>query len=314
VANLMKMLQRILGEQINMELCLSPRALVVHADAGMLEQVLLNLAVNARDAMSSGGRLVIETTEEEFDPSMAQTMPDVRPGSFACLSVSDTGSGIAKEILPRVFEPFFTTKEVGKGTGLGLATVFGIVKQHGGWITVYSEPGQGTTFRVYLPRSASAADAAARPENPVAARGGDETILVAEDDTALRTMVHAVLSDLGYEVLDAPSGVAALEVWSQRRADIRLLLTELVMPGGMSGMALARQLRAEEPRLRVIYTSGYSAEVAGKHLESAAGTQYIAKPFDLHRLARMIRDELDATDVGGPDVTAEARNARRPAA
>ena len=182
------------------------------------------------------------------------------------MSVTDTGSGIPPEILPRIFEPFFTTKEVGKGTGLGLATVFGVVQQHKGWINVYSEVGQGSTFRVYLPRLTKTSDADFFWSPPASIRGGQETILLVEDDSAVRASERTTLSRLGYRVLEAATGKEALEVWEQHRNEIRLLLTDLVMPGGMTGMELAEQLLQRDAKLKVIYCSGYSAEIAGKDL------------------------------------------------
>jgi CheY-like chemotaxis protein len=306
VGHLVKMLQRVLGDDIRIELNLASTPLIVHADRGMLEQILLNLAVNARDAMPKGGVLAIESIATDFDEHTAAHIPEVRAGTFACLNVSDTGTGIPKDILPRIFEPFFSTKEVGKGTGLGLATVFGIVKQHAGWIRVYSEIKTGTTFRVYLPRLVKQVAAPIPQAKPVQARGGTETILLAEDDPALRSMVRAVLGDLGYHVLEAASGQAALQTWRQHRKAIRLLLTDLVMPDGVSGTDLARQLLLEEPRLPVIYTSGYSRQIAGKHLELHEGVNYLAKPFALDQLTELVRNALDAASPADGDAHGDA--------
>jgi two-component system cell cycle sensor histidine kinase/response regulator CckA len=256
--------------------------------------VLMNLAVNARDAMPNGGHIVIETSGMEFDEfATAQSAP-ARPGSFVCLSVSDSGCGIPPEILPRIFEPFFTTKSVGKGTGLGLATVFGIVQQHQGWINVYSEAGQGTTFRIYLPRLARSEVAMSLEPTHIAVRGGNETILLVEDDLSLRVSVRKALQRLGYHVLEAPSGAKALEVWKEHRKKIRLLLTDLVMPDGMTGIDLAQRLMLENSKLKVIYMSGYSAEVASRNFPLNEGVNFLAKPFQAQRLAQTIRDNLDA--------------------
>jgi PAS domain S-box-containing protein len=293
VASLSKMLQRILGEDVHMQLRFDPRPLIVHGDAGMLDQVLLNLAVNARDAMPGGGELIIETTRTEFDQSAADQSAQIRPGSFVCLNVTDTGTGIPKDVLPRIFEPFFTTKEVGHGTGLGLATVFGIVKQHGGWVHAYSEIGHGTTFRVYLPRATSAVDVAVGRTTLADVRGGSETILVAEDDPAVRSIVRTVLGGLGYRVLEAPTGVAALEVWTHHRGEVELLLTDLVMPDGMSGIELGNRIIAADRTMRVIYMSGYSPEIAGKNIELHEGANFLAKPFNPKKLAQVVRDTLD---------------------
>jgi signal transduction histidine kinase len=294
VANVTKMLQRILGEDIGMEFKLAPQPLFIHADAGMMDQVLMNLTVNARDAMPSGGRLIIETSAVEIDENVIAQSAQARPGSFACLSVSDTGSGIAPENLARIFEPFFTTKDVGKGTGLGLATVFGIVQQHQGWIHVDSEPGHGTTFLIYLPRQLRSDEKQTVQAARATVNGGNETILVVEDDPSLRNSVITILSRLGYRVLEASTGVAALEVWKKNRNEIRLLLTDLVMPDGMNGKELARLLLAERPALKVIYASGYSVEVAGKDLHLEEGVNFLCKPFKSHLLAQTIRAKLDS--------------------
>ena len=294
VANLAKMLQRLLGEDVRIQFNCTSDALVIHADSVMIDQILLNLAVNARDAMPRGGRLIIETARTEFDAISATQLTEARPGVFACLSVSDTGTGIAPEILPHIFEPFFTTKDVGKGTGLGLATVFGLVQQHQGWINVYSEAGVGTSFRIYLPLLASPQSEPVQEVTLATASRGTETILVVEDETSLRTLVRTVLSRLGYQVLEAATGVAALEVWKARRQEIKLLLTDLVMPDGVNGRELAQRLKEEAPGLKVIYTSGYSQEIAGDDFPLREGENFLAKPFHATMLARVVRERLDA--------------------
>jgi two-component system cell cycle sensor histidine kinase/response regulator CckA len=295
LSNLSKMLQRILGENIQTQFKFAPHPLFIHADAGMMDQVLMNLVINSRDAMPEGGRLVIETAIAEFDEAAVQQSPQVRPGSFVCLSVSDTGCGIPAEILPRIFEPFFTTKGVGKGTGLGLATVFGIVQQHQGWIHVYSEPGHGTTFRIYLPWLSGTTDQTiAEKLLVVPLRGGNETILVVEDDAFLRGSVCKALSQLGYLLLEAGNAAEALAVWQLNRAEIHLLLTDLVMPGDLNGRELAERLLQEKPQLKVIYASGYSAEVAAKNFPLAEGVNFLAKPFQTFKLAQTVRKNLDA--------------------
>ena len=293
VENITKMLGRTLGEHIHLQFKFSPVPLYIRADAGMIDQILLNLVVNARDAMPKGGKIVIETAAAEFDEISAKQSPQIRPGAFVCLSVSDNGCGIPPEILPRIFEPFFTTKETGKGTGLGLATVFGIVQQHRGWIQVHSEAGRGTAFRVFLPRLVkdSGADAPAAP--PASVRGGEETILLVEDDAAVRRTVTAALSRLGYRVLETAAAAEALEVWQQNRDQIQLVLTDLVMPGGMSGKDLGEKLIGQSPKLKVIYSSGYSAEIAGKDFEFQEGFNFLSKPFDAQKLARTVRQRLD---------------------
>ncbi len=294
ITGMTKMLRRILGEDIQMQFRYAPQPLFIHADAGMMDQLLMNLTVNSRDAMPHGGELIIETAAVEFDELAAQQSSQVRPGAFVRLSVSDTGSGIAPEILPRIFEPFFTTKEVGKGTGLGLATVFSIVQQHQGWISVYSELGQGTTFHIYLPRQIkNSTDPTVEPTALAAAHGGNETILLVEDDGALRSAVQRALAQLGYRVLAAASGAEALQVWEQHRDEIHLLLTDLVMPGGLTGKTLAEKLQLENPKLNVIYASGYSADIAGKDFPLEAGVNFLPKPFPAQLLAETVRRCLD---------------------
>jgi CheY-like chemotaxis protein len=221
---------------------------------------------------------------------------EARPGRFVCLGVVDTGCGIAPENLPRIFEPFFTTKEVGKGTGLGLATVYGIVKQHQGWIEVASEPGKGTTFHVFLPQSGKPADAAAEPVEDTVVRGGKETILVVEDEAPVRELACKLLTRYGYQVLEAESGLKALEVWQGSRDRIDLVLTDLVMPDRINGRELAEKLWAERPGLKVIFTSGYSADVVGKDFALSSGLHYLQKPYHPHKLALTVRDCLDAAN------------------
>jgi PAS domain S-box-containing protein len=288
-----KMLQRIIGEDIQLQLHLYPGDLLLHGDPGMIEQVLMNLCVNARDAMPAGGKIFLETTRAEFDAATVAANPKIRPGAFVCLSVTDTGGGIPQEILPRIFEPFFTTKDVGKGTGLGLATVFGIVQQHQGWINVYSEVGQGTTFQIYLPRLAQPANPMDTRTAPAAIVGGSETILLVEDESALRKMASHALIGLGYRVLEADDGAAALAVWKKHHTKINLLLTDMVMPGGLNGIELAAQLLAQAPALKVIYTSGYSTHLATEDLRLEEGVNFLSKPYALNRLTHIIRNSLD---------------------
>ena len=294
VRNITKMLQRILGEHIRIQISFAPGELFIHADSSMVDQVLLNLSVNSRDAMPEGGQLTIETSVIDLDETSAAQHPSAQPGSFVCLSVADTGCGIPHETLPRIFEPFFTTKDVGKGTGLGLATVFGIVQQHGGWINVSSEVGRGTAFRIYLPRLNTPALKEKAPSAMSALPGGSETILLAEDEPALRALVRSVLTRLGYRVIEAPTGVRALELWEQNRDDIRLLLTDMVMPDGLSGRELAERLLAANPALKVIYTSGYNPEFAGKKFGLRDGVDFLAKPFAAPKLAEAVRAQLDS--------------------
>jgi PAS domain S-box-containing protein len=293
VSNMTKMLSRILGEDIALQLNYFPQPALVQADAGMLEQILLNLAVNSRDAMPRGGQLTIRISAVDVDARHLAQHSEAHPGSYVCLKVSDTGCGIAPDNLRRIFEPFFTTKEVGKGTGLGLATVYGIVKQHQGWIEVESEPGHGTTFRVYLPRTYAAAESKEEAQAPEAVPGGNETILVVEDEAPVRELVCNLLAGHGYQILQAESGVKALEVWKERKAKIDLVLTDLVMPDRINGRELAERLWNEQPQLKVIFTSGYSADVVGKDFVLRRGLNYLQKPYHPQKLARTVRQCLD---------------------
>jgi PAS domain S-box-containing protein len=294
IANVAKMLQRIIREDVRLQLNLHPAPLMTMADAGMLDQVLINLAVNARDAMPKGGWLRIETTEMTVSADGARLNPEALPGRYVGISVRDAGGGIPPEILPRIFEPFFTTKEAGKGTGLGLATVFGIVKQHQGWIKLDNRPGEGMTFHVYLP--ASTAKPAPPPQVVVKPkpRGGRETILLVEDEWAVRMSTRLILERYGYKVLEAADGAEGLKTWQEHRGSIALLLTDLVMPGEVGGHELGRRLEAEQPGLKVIFASGYSAEIAGKDFQLQAGEAFVQKPFITDQLLEIIRRSLDS--------------------
>jgi PAS domain S-box-containing protein len=296
VSNMTKMLGRLLGEDIALQLNYFPRPALVRADAGMMEQVLLNLAVNSRDAMPKGGLLAIKISTVELVSGHGISHSEGHPGRFVCLSVIDTGCGIAPENLRRIFEPFFTTKEIGKGTGLGLATVYGIVKQHQGWIEVASELGKGAAFTVFLPLSGDPADVSAEPAPENAVRGGKETILVVEDEAPVRELVCNLLAKYGYQILQADSGPKALEIWQDSRDRIDLLLTDLVMPDRINGRELAEKLLAERPNLKVIFTSGYSADVVGKDFALRDGLHYLQKPYHPQKLALTVRDCLDAVN------------------
>ncbi|HEV2208359.1 MAG TPA: response regulator [Verrucomicrobiae bacterium] len=292
--NLAHMLPRLLGEDIALQTGYLADLPPVEADVGMLEQIVMNLAVNARDAMPGGGTLAIETSTVEIGPEYAHQHPDARPGHFICLSVRDTGCGMDSKTLDRIFEPFFTTKEVGKGTGLGLATVYGIVKQHQGWIEVSSELGKGSTFKIYFPKAAGAA-AAVVPEpasSPEPILGREETILVVEDEPVLREFVRDFLSSHSYKVLEAGSGADALRVWDEVDGAVDLLLTDMVMPEGMTGRDLATQLKKRRPGLKVIYSSGYSPETLGRNF-GQNDTVFLSKPYLPPDLARVVRQCLD---------------------
>jgi PAS domain S-box-containing protein len=296
VSNMTNMMARILGEDIALRVNYLPRRVTIHADASMMEQVLLNLAVNARDAMPQGGVLSIGFSQVEITASQCGMLSEARPGNFVCLSVADNGTGIPAENLSRIFEPFFTTKEIGKGTGLGLATVYGIVKQHEGWIQVESKINQGATFRVFLPGLPE--EPQANADNPgaihEAVKGGHETILVVEDEAPVRELVCELLTGYGYQVIAAESGAKALEVWTRCRTQVDLMLTDLVMPDRVNGRQLAERLWADRPGLKVIFTSGYSAEVVGKDFVLQPGTNYLQKPYAPSLLAAKIRDCLDS--------------------
>lgn len=293
VGNMTKMLQRILGEDISLRSEYSPNLPLIQADAGMLEQVLLNLAVNARDAMPAGGQLVVKTSVVTWGVQDLEQHPGASAGPHICLSVADTGCGITPENLPRIFDPFFTTKEVGKGTGLGLATVYGIVKQHHGWIEVTSEVAKGTAFQIYLP-AVEGTSASRRVEGELRdLPRGTEVILVVEDESAVRQLVNNLLQRCGYAVLLAPSGVVALEVWKEHKNRIALLLTDMVMPDGISGLELASRLQADQPSLKTIYSSGYSATVGSKGPKLVEGVNFLQKPYSAHQLAKTVRACLD---------------------
>ena len=298
VANLTKMLRRILGEDVVLQTNYAPEQALIHADAGMIEQVLMNLMVNARDAMPAGGQLSLSTSKEKFTRAQVEKNPDAVAGTHVRLVVSDTGCGIPRENLPRIFEPFFTTKSVGKGTGLGLATVYSIIQQHRGWITVSSEVNQGSTFNLYFP----AVEGGRAEKDPALAAAklprGTGTILVVEDELAVRVLVSNLLQRCGYTVLAAESGVAAMKVWQEHQDRIQLLLTDIIMPDGMNGYELAQQLQAARPGLKIIYTSGYSGEVVGKCLTLADGVNFLQKPYPPQKLLQILQDQLGHNQEG----------------
>ncbi len=293
VADIEKLLKRLLGEDITLETALDPAAGHVRADPSQLQQVLMNLAVNARDAMPRGGRITIETGDVQLDEAYAAEHRGVSPGRYALLAVSDTGTGMTEDVRSHLFEPFFTTKEMGKGTGLGLATVYGIVKQSGGHIWVYSEVGQGTSMKIYLPRVDAPIEPVERPARPARRRaGGSETILLVEDETAVRGVARQLLERQGYTVLEASNGHAALALCEERQAGIDLLLTDVVMPG-MSGRELADRLAPRYPRLRVLFMSGYTDDAIVRHGMLQPGLHYVQKPFRTEALLDKIREVLD---------------------
>ena len=290
-----KMVARLLGADVAMEFVPAQDLPGISGDVAMIEQILLNLVVNARDAMAKGGQLTISTSVCQLEGEAAKRNPEARPGVFVRLAVSDSGSGIAPEVLPRIFEPFFTTKSTGKGTGLGLATVYGIAKQHQGWIEVESEVGKGTTFNVFLPASSKPVTVTKEPGHTPAARGRRETILLAEDEPALRRLAGHILGNLGYEVLEAGTGMEAIQVWEQHAKKVDLLLTDLVMPDGLTGRELAKQMQTRDPSLKVVYTSGYSPETQETTFVFLEGTNFLQKPYPPSKLAEVVRHCLDGT-------------------
>jgi CheY-like chemotaxis protein len=293
ITNLSKMLRALIGEHVVLKRSTMDDLPPVYADPGMMEQILVNLSVNARDAMSRGGVLTISTYFVEIDAGYVQRHSEARAGNFVCLSVGDTGHGMDAATMARIFEPFFTTKEIGKGTGLGLATVYGIIKQHQGWIEVESQVGQGTTFKVFLPLPTKA-EAREVIQQPKVAPGGTETILVVEDEPALRELVQEILQKKGYRVLDAATGVEALKLWEQHKEDIDLLLTDMMMPEGVSGRELAERVLQERSDLKVIYSSGYSLDSVSSGTQIGDGRNFLQKPYDPETLAQMVRDCLNA--------------------
>jgi signal transduction histidine kinase/CheY-like chemotaxis protein len=310
VASIHAMLQRLLGETINLVTVTAPDLGGIKADPGQMEQMILNLCVNARDAMPDGGRLTVRTANVDLDEAAAARLSDARPGPYVRLEVSDTGVGMDAETRSHLFEPFFTTKEQGKGTGLGLSTVYGTVKQSGGHIAVESEPGRGSTFTVYLPRVAApvAPVERAAAETPVARSGAPateavltpgrgETILLVEDAQRVRAVVREILEMSGYTVLEARHGVEALEVSNRHAGTIHLLLTDVVMPQ-MSGRELSQRLATLRPGLKVLYMSGYTDDAIVRHGVLAAGIAFLSKPFTPDALALKVREVLDGAATG----------------
>jgi signal transduction histidine kinase/CheY-like chemotaxis protein len=300
VANMNKMLCRLLGETISLQFQPPAELANIYGDAGMIEQILMNLAVNAHDAMPNGGTLTIHIEECWVGPEYMERHPDARLGRFVRLQVSDNGCGMDASVRTRIFEPFFTTKEVGKGTGLGLATVFGIVKQHAGWIDVFSEVGQGTVFTVFFPASDELMPVPAeKPVPPAPALGGSETVLVVEDEMVLREMARDFLTDSGYRVLEAGSGREALQVWWAHQSEINLLLTDMKMPEGVSGLELAEKMLAGQPGLRIIFTSGYSEDVVSPEFLQRTHSRFLSKPYTYADLTRLVRETLDGENSAG---------------
>jgi two-component system cell cycle sensor histidine kinase/response regulator CckA len=294
--NLDTMLRRLIGEDFEI-LTVPGRDLgTVKADPGQIEQVIMNLALNARDAMPHGGKLTLETENMELDDAYASERPPLQPGSYVMLAVSDTGTGMSLETQAHIFEPFFTTKEVGKGTGLGLATVYGIVKQSGGYIWVYSEPDRGTTFKIYLPRVDEPAEAGRAEKPPARIQRGTETILLVEDDAQVRQLTASVLADHGYKVLPAAGTEEGLVLCRANHRDLHLLVTDVIMPG-MNGRQLAEQVKQISPRTKVLYISGYTNNAIVHYGVLDSGLWFLAKPFSLSALVAKVREVLDASEA-----------------
>ena len=294
IEQLHSLLSRVLGETISLRIDCAPDLPPLFADEPQIEQVLINLAVNARDAMPQGGRLIIGTRLVRFRAAQLASQPDAAPGDFIAITVADTGFGMTPEVLQHLFEPFFTTKAVGKGTGLGLATAYGIVKQHGGWIEVDSERGGGSVFRIFLPRG-DAAEVAEHPPQPrlSPALRGNESVLVVEDEPTVRAVVRSILTQSGYRVVESESGEAALALWQTRESEFDLLLTDMVMPGNLNGQALAEQLRGERPNLRILLTTGYVNQTLDEARLAAFGMELLHKPYTAEELLVSVRRCLD---------------------
>jgi PAS domain S-box-containing protein len=292
VTHMGELLRRLIGEDVELRTRLAEPLDRVCADAGQVEQIVMNLALNARDAMPQGGSLTVETANEELDARWVAQHPGASEGHHVMLAISDTGIGMDQEVQAHLFEPFFTTKEPGKGTGLGLATVYGIVKQSGGSIFVYSEPGHGTTIKIFLPRTQQAADPADGLRAAPPHRGGTETILLVEDQDAVRLVTRKILGHHGYTVLEAAGGAEALSLLEKHDGHVHLLLTDVIMPG-LSGRDLAERLAAGRPHLRVLYTSGYTDDTVVLRRMLDAGVAFLQKPYTPDVLLGRVRDLLD---------------------
>ena len=293
VMNLDKMLRSLISENIELKTDLADDLAAARADPNQIEQVIMNLAINARDAMPDGGTVTIETRNATLDDAYAAQHVSVIPGEYVMLAVSDTGCGMDERTKSRIFEPFFTTKPAGRGTGLGLSTVYGIVKQTGGNIWLYSEPGKGTTFKIYLPAIAALPEDIGKVAPAEAARRGAGTVLVVEDDEQLRRLTHRALDAQGYTVLVADRGGTALDIARRHKGDIDLLLTDVIMPD-TNGRKLAETIRAARPGLRVLYMSGYPDGAIASHGMLEPGVAYLAKPFTTEAITRKVREVLEA--------------------
>jgi CheY-like chemotaxis protein len=302
--NLDSLLRRLIGEDIEVLTVPENDLGSVKADPGQIEQVIMNLALNARDAMPHGGKLTLETANAQLDETYATEHQPITPGRYVMLAVSDTGEGMSPEVQARIFEPFFTTKEVGKGTGLGLSTVYGIVKQSGGYIWVYSEPGGGTTFKIYFPSVDQAAEVLGADRRTGNGMRGTETILLVEDDPQLRQLSSSVLAHCGYRMLVANGPEEGLMIARANQKDIRLLITDVVMPG-MNGRQLAEQILQASPNMKVLYISGYTNNAIVHYGVLDKGLWFLPKPFTLAALMSKVREVLDAPPDGPQGERAE---------
>lgn len=293
VTDMDRLLRRLLGEDILLTTVLDSRLGAILADPGYIEQIVMNLAVNSRDAMPDGGKLLIETANVQLEDSSARLHGDIKPGSWVMLAVSDTGCGMDEETQAHIFEPFFTTKPQGQGTGLGLSTVFGIVHQTGGFIQVHSDPGKGTTFRVYFPRAERGNNRAVQSSR-AAIPTGTETVLIVEDEDAVRALMISVLKRAGYSPLEARNGTEALRLCENHEDPIHLVISDMVMPE-INGPALVKQLKALRPEIKVLFVSGYAANAMGEDAVSNSQTHFLQKPFTAAGLARKVRESIDGT-------------------
>jgi len=289
-----KMLGRLIGEDVEILTIPEPALWQVEIDPGQMEQVVMNLAINARDAMSKGGKLTIETANVDLDGNYFRKhgIKEEQSGTYVMLAVSDTGIGMDKETQEHIFEPFFTTKGIGKGTGLGLSTVYGIVKQNNGFIWTYSESGQGSTFKIYLPKAKGGVASEKKEQHPETELGGSETVLIVEDDDNLRKLAQKALKQYGYRVLKAENGEDALRVSDEHDGSIQILITDVVMPK-MGGKEIAERLQPLYPQMKVIYMSGYMDNAIVRHGVLAPGLNFLEKPFTLENLVRKVREVLD---------------------
>jgi CheY-like chemotaxis protein len=284
VNNVEAMLRRLIPANLALTFNHQTELPLVYADVCNIEQVIINLVVNARDAMPAGGTLTVRTGITRISGNQASQHAEARPGDFVTLTVTDTGEGMSEDTLSHIFEPFFTTKEVGKGTGMGLSTVFGIVHQHEGWIEVHSTPGNGTTFQAYFPTTEHAEEIKILPLPPVSRKGIKDVILLVEDDDNVRALARSVLHAAGYRVLEAADGPKAVDIWRAFDGCIDMLLTDMVMPGGLTGRDVAERFSADWPEGKILYSSGYSVDLFGGDLSLREGFNYLPKPYFANQL------------------------------